>query len=220
MHYKLTDKRLLYRGFFKLDACTVEHERFDGGRMTIVREHLERGDAVAVLLHDPARDAVLLVEQFRIGPAVREKDAWLVEIAAGMVDEGEEPEVCARRECVEEAGYAPATLQPLGCYYSTPGGSSERIYLYLGEVDADKPCGDGGGLAEEHEDIRTRWVSREQAMRWVYEGRINSAPPMLALLLAFGGKGKISAGTLKTTLHHSSSVRPGIPDRKKTEDMP
>jgi len=190
MHYKFIDKHPLYAGFFKLDAYTVEHDRFDGGSQTIVREHLERGDAVAVLLYDPARDTVLFIEQFRIGPAVRgateNEDAWLMEIVAGMVDEGEAPETCARRECAEEAGYTPETLQPLGSYYATPGGSSERIYLYLGEVDADKPCGSGGGLDEEHEDIRIRWVARKQAMQWINEGRINSAPPLLALLLAFG----------------------------------
>jgi len=187
MRYKIKDQRPLHRGFFRLDAFTVEHDRFDGGKQTIVREHLERGDAVAILLY---RDTVLFIEQFRIGPAVRgdvkEKDAWLIEIVAGMIDEDEDPEACAQRECIEEAGYAPETLQPLGNYYSTPGGSSERIYLYLGEVDADKPRGSGGGLDEEHEDIRARWVSRKQAMQWVNEGRINSAPPLLALLLAFG----------------------------------
>jgi len=193
MYFHINDERPLYRGFFRLDAYTVEHECFDGGKQTIVREHLERGDAVAVLLYDPVRDAVLLIEQFRIGPAVRRDvardDAWLIEIVAGMLDENEDPETCARRECVEEAGYEPETLQPLGHYYATPGGSSERIYLYLGEVDADKPCGSGGGLDEEHEDIRTRWVSRKQAMEWMHEGRINSAPPMLALMLAFGAPG-------------------------------
>jgi len=193
MHYHIKEQRPLHRGFFRLDAFTVEHDRFDGGRQTIVREHLERGDAVAVLLYDPARDAVLLIEQFRIGPAVRgaieDEDAWLTEIVAGMVDEDEDPETCARRECVEEAGYAPETLQPLGSYYATPGGSSERIYLYMGEVNASNPCGSGGGLDEEHEDIRARWVDRKQAMQWITEGRINSAPPLLALLLAFGATG-------------------------------
>ncbi len=191
MHYKFIDKHSLYNGFFQLDAFTVEHERFDGGNQTIVREHLERGDAVAILLYDPARDTVLFIKQFRIGPAVRnnasEQDAWLIEIVAGMVDNNETPETCARRECVEEAGYVPERLQPLGGYYTTPGGSSEYIYLYLGEVDADQPCGNGGGLDEEHEDIRTLWVDRKQATQWVHEGRINSAASMLALLLAFGG---------------------------------
>jgi len=186
MHYKIIARQPLHRGFFKLDAYTVEHDRFNGGHLTIRREHLERGDAVAVLLYDPDKDAVLLIEQFRIGPAVRGENAWLLEIVAGMVDPGEDAESCARRECVEESGYRPEKIQPLGCYYSTPGGSSERIHLYLGEVNADHPCANGGGLDEEHEDIRSRWVSRKQAMQWVYEGRINSAAPRLALLLAFG----------------------------------
>ncbi len=190
MHYHIKEQRSLYRGFFQLDAYIVEHDRFDGGSQTIVREHLERGDAVAVLLYDPDKDSLLFIEQFRIGPAVRGdvkiQDAWLIEIVAGMVDVGETPETCARRECIEEAGYAPEVLQSLGSYYATPGGSSEKIYLYLGKIDADKPCGHGGGLDEEHEDIRTRWVSREQAMQWIYEGRIHSAPPMMAMLLAFG----------------------------------
>ena len=189
MHYHIKERSSLYRGFFRLDAYTLEHDRFDGGRQTIVREHLERGDAVAVLLYDPGKDSLLFIEQFRIGPAARddtmEQDAWMIEIVAGMVDAGESPETCALRECIEEAGYAPETLQPLGSYYATPGGSSEKIYLYLGEVDADKPCGKGGGLDEEHEDIRTLWISRKQAMQWLHEGRIQSAAPMMAMLLAF-----------------------------------
>ncbi len=197
MRFRILNHEPLYRGFFRLDAWTIEHDRFDGGRQTIVREHLERGDAVAVLLHDPKRDQVLLIEQFRIGPAVRpdtaDGDAWLLEIVAGMLDEGESPEDCARRECIEEAGYAPAKLTSLGWYYSTPGGSSERIHLFLGEVDRNRPAGPGGGVAGEHEDIRVLWTSREQALAWVAEGRINSAPPMLALLLAFGCDGVMPA---------------------------
>lgn len=185
MHYRITDKHELHHGFFRLDTYTVEHERFDGGTLTIHREHLERGDAVAILLHDPTCDEVLLIEQFRIGPAVRGSEAWLMEVVAGMVDEGESPESCAARECIEEAGYAPQELKPLGCYYATPGGSSERIYLYMGEVEKDHPVGSGGGVDHEHEDIRVHWVKRDEALAMILDGRINSAPPMLAPLLAF-----------------------------------
>ncbi|MDT8375162.1 MAG: NUDIX domain-containing protein [Mariprofundaceae bacterium] len=192
MHYKLLEKRPLYRGFFKLDACSVDHECYAGGNQTIVREHLERGDAAAVLLYDRASDEVLLIEQFRIGPAMRHEDAWLVEIAAGMIDAGEKPEDTARREAVEETGFEPYELHHLGRYYSTPGGSSERIDLYLGLVDRNSPAGDGGGMTHEHEDIRPFWVSREQAMAWLMSGRIDSGAPMLALLLSFGVKGKLS----------------------------
>ncbi|MFQ5581693.1 MAG: NUDIX domain-containing protein [Mariprofundaceae bacterium] len=193
MRFNLIDQKRLHRGFFRLDAYTVEHECFNGGTQTICREHLERGDAVAVLLFDPARNEVLLIEQFRIGPAVRGDEAWLIEIVAGMIDEGEDAEAAARREAVEEAGYEPATLQHLGRYYSTPGGSSECIDLFLGEVDRGSPVADGGGISHEHEDIRIHWVSRRQAMQWLHSGRINSGAPMLALLMAFGCEGVVKS---------------------------
>jgi len=192
MDYKLKSKRPLHRGFFELDSYSIEHERFDGGTLHIEREHLERGNAVAVLLYDSTCDEVLLIEQFRIGAAVRDDNAWLIEIVAGMIDEGENAEEAARREAVEEAGYAPNTMTYLGKYYSTPGGSSEHITLYLGHIDKNKPVGKGGGIASEHEDIRCFWLTRKEAMQWVYNGTINSGAPMLALLLAFGSQGIIS----------------------------
>ncbi len=192
MQFKLLNKKALYQGFFELDAYDVEHECFAGGSQSIRREHLERGDAIAILLYDPQCDEVLLIEQFRIGPAVREDKAWLIEVVAGMVDEGESPEVAACREAIEEAGYEPFKIESLGQYYSTPGGSSERIDLYLGLVDKSKPCGAGGGMKHEHEDIRPFWIGRAQAMQWLGNGKINSGAPMLALLLAFGSTGKFA----------------------------
>lgn len=192
MQFKLLNKRPLYRGFFELDAYDVEHECFEGGSLNICREHLERGDAIAILLYDQQCDEVLLIEQFRIGPAIREDEAWLIEIVAGMIDEGEDPETAACRESVEEAGYEPFRVEHLGQYYSTPGGSSERIDLYLGLVDKSAPAGDGGGMKHEHEDIRPFWISREEAMQWLANGKINSGAPMLALLLSFGATGKLA----------------------------
>ncbi len=194
MRYVIEDERPLHRGFFRLDALTVRHDRFDGGEQTIERELLERGDAVAVLLFDPACDEVLLIEQFRIGPAARKDDPWLVEVVAGMIDEGETPREAAMRESIEEAGHAPRELIHLARYYSTPGGSSERIDLFLGLVDKTAPDGAGGGMDGEQEDIRRFWLPREEAMRWLREGRINSGAPMLALMMSFGGDGVWRAG--------------------------
>jgi len=188
MRYRLLDRQLLHQGFFRLDKFRAEHERFDGGTITGEWELLERGDAVAVVLHDPRRDEVLLIEQFRVGPLARDEHPWLTEIVAGMLDGDEEPEVCARRECIEEAGYEPKSLKQLGVFYVSPGGTSERIFMYLGEVDAGQASGKGGGLAIEDEDIRVFWVKRSEAMEMVRRGRIQSAAPMLALMLAFGDR--------------------------------
>ncbi|MDQ6972894.1 MAG: NUDIX domain-containing protein [Mariprofundaceae bacterium] len=187
MKFTLLEQKVLHQGFFRFESCTVRHDTFAGGELEIVRENLERGDAVVVLLHDPRRDEVLLIEQFRIGPTARNDKPWLIEVVAGMLHPNEDPLECARRECIEEAGYEPTILNPLGSYYVSPGGCSERIFLYLGEVDASQPIGKGGGLDSEHEDIRVFWVKREEAIAMTHDGRINSSGPMLALLLAFPG---------------------------------
>jgi len=191
VRFRHLKRRTAYRGFFRLDVHTVEHERFDGGTLTVERENLERGDAVAVLLHDPKRDEVLLIEQFRIGPMVRGDHPWLLEIVAGVIEADEEPEACARRECLEEAGYRPEVLRRLGCFYPSPGGMSERIHLFYAAVDAERPAAPGGGAPQEGEDIRCVWVGRDEALALARRGRINSAAPLLALLLAFGDRPRI-----------------------------
>jgi len=191
MKYKILKKNTLFQGFFKFEGFKVAHDTFAGGSLTIERELLERGDAVAILLYDKHCDEVLLIEQFRVGPAARGDKAWMIEVVAGMLDEGEDKEACAIRESIEEAGYQPKNIQFLGKTYTSPGGTSECLYMYLGEVDKDRPVSAGGGLDEEHEDIRSFWVSREEAVRMASDGRINSSVPMLAVMLAFGVQGVV-----------------------------
>ncbi len=188
MRFSVRQRSACYRGWFAVDAYEIRHDRFDGGTMEVRRELLERGNSVGVLLYDPACDSVLLLEQFRIGPAARGEHPWLVEIVAGMIDDGETAEESARREALEEAGYLPQELHPLGAprWYPSPGACSEQITLFMAEVDSGKPQRDRLGVADEGEDIRRRWVSRSEAMAMVADGRINSALPIMALLLAFG----------------------------------
>ena len=94
-----------YRGFFRVDRFRLRHRLFAGGMsQAVTREVFERGDAVAVLPYDPVRDAVVLVEQFRIGAFAREQSPWLMEIIAGTIEKGERPDAVARREAQEEAG--------------------------------------------------------------------------------------------------------------------
>jgi len=198
MHYTITQRSRCYQGWFTVDAFEITHDRFDGGTMAVRRELLERGNSVGVLLTDPARDSVLLLEQFRIGPMARDAEPWLIEIVAGMIDEGETAEQAAQREALEEAGYAPKRLRALGAprWYPSPGACSEQITLFVAEVDSSKPQRNQLGMQDEGEDIRRRWVTRSDAMAMVTDGRINSALPIMALLLAFGNsliRGKLNA---------------------------
>lgn len=178
--YRIIDRVIAYQGFFTLSEYRLQHERFAGGWSDeISRLCFERGDAVAVLLWDPRRDAVVLVEQFRVGALGRPYSPWLYEIVAGITGPGETREDVARREAVEEAGCAVEALAFVCEYLCSPGGTSESTALYVGCVDSH---GVGGihGLAHEHEDIRVSVVPRAEAMAMI-GGRLNSAAVIIAL---------------------------------------
>lgn len=170
-----------YQGFFRLEKYRLCHSLFAGGMSApLQRELFERGHAAAVLLYDAVHDVVVILEQFRIGALQAPGGPWLLEIVAGMIEEGEDPQQVARREAQEEAGAKIGELVFICDYLVSPGGSSERISLYCGQVDS---TGLGGlhGLAEEDEDIRVSTMSFANAWEALMQGEINSASPIIAL---------------------------------------
>jgi ADP-ribose pyrophosphatase len=170
-----------YRGFFSLERLTLRHSLFGGGMSPpITRELIEKGDVAAVLLYDPELDRVVLIEQFRIG-AVRDPDGpWMLEVVAGLIEQGESPEDVARREAMEEAGCAVLDLVPIATFYASPSKTTERSFLYCGRVDAAR-AGGVHGLAHEGEDIRVVPLDAGEALQLLQSGRVNSAWPMIAL---------------------------------------
>ena len=181
--FEILDQSSGYRGFFRLEKYRLRHELFAGGwSAEMVRECLERGHAVAVLLYDPERDQLVLLEQFRVGALEFSGGPWLLEIVAGIIDHpGETTEEVARRETVEEAGCEVLDLTPICQYLVSPGGASESITLFCGRVDASTVMPGIRGVAAEHEDIRVHVVSRTAALELLDSGRINSAAPIIAL---------------------------------------
>ncbi|MRS14367.1 ADP-ribose diphosphatase [Enterobacteriaceae bacterium RIT691] len=174
-------RETLYSGFFSLDLYRFRHRLFNGEMSGEVRREIfERGHAAVLLPFDPVRDEVVLVEQIRIAAFDTSDSPWLMEMVAGMIEEGESPEEVARREAIEEAGLTVGRVKKMLSYLASPGGTSERSSVYVGEVDATTAKGIHG-LADEHEDIRVHVVSREQAYRWVEEGKIDNAASVIAL---------------------------------------
>lgn len=174
-------RETLYRGFFSLDLYRFRHRLFNGGMSgEITREIFERGHAAVLLPFDPVRDEVVLVEQIRIAAYDTSESPWLLEMVAGMIEAGETVEDVARREALEEAGLEVGRTKPILSYLASPGGTSERLSILVGEVDASTAKGIHG-LAEENEDIRVHVVSREQAYQWVEEGKIDNAASVIAL---------------------------------------
>lgn len=174
-------RETLYSGFFSLELYRFRHRLFNGEMSGEVRREIfERGHAAVLLPFDPVRDEVVLIEQIRIAALDTSESPWLLEIVAGMIEEGETPEEVARREAQEEAGLIVGRTKPVLSYLASPGGTTERSSILVGEVDATTAQGIHG-LADEHEDIRVHVVSREQAYQWVEEGKIDNAASVIAL---------------------------------------
>jgi ADP-ribose pyrophosphatase len=149
-------KRRVFDGFFKLDEVTVSHRQFDGA-MSPDQTFLifERGDAVATLIYNRDTARVVLVEQFKMPTLDKSATGgWIVEVAAGMIKDGETPEQAVVREALEETGFQISEPEHIATFFSSPGGSTERIFLYYAVVTEADRAGSGGGNRQEGEDIR------------------------------------------------------------------
>ena len=178
---------------FHVMRANLHYRRFDGQMSaSITRISFERGDSVGVLLYDPHDDAVILVRQFRypvyagLDPTQRAGDgawqAWILEVVAGVKDTDLSVTEVANKELLEEAGYRIAgDLQPIATFYVSPGGSSEHIHLFLGEVDRRRPATPGGGVIAEGEDTQIVVVPRAEALAMIARGEICDAKTIIAL---------------------------------------
>ncbi len=179
--FEILNKEVIYQGFFRLERYRLKHTLYGGGWSSeITRELFRRGSCVAVLLYDPDADKVVLIEQFRTGAILKADKAWLVEIVAGAIEEGEVAEAVAYRESLEEAGCEIQQLMVINEFYTTPGGSSEWITLFCGKVDSTT-VGGIHGLDHEDEDIWVRTVSFDEAYLMLENGEIDSAIPIIAI---------------------------------------
>lgn len=181
---EIVAEKTLYKGFFTLKQIQFKHKLFAGGESEIVtRELLIKGAASAVIAYDPKADSVVLVEQVRIGAAYHPepmRSPWLLELIAGMVEKDEKPEEVALRESKEEAGITVKNLTHCLSVWDSPGGTVERLHLFVGKVDSSQAKGIHG-LADENEDIRVHVVKRKQAYQWMCEGKIDNGIAVIGL---------------------------------------
>lgn len=179
--YQITAKQSPFKGFFEMQTLRIKHRLYEGGwSPEFSRELFVRGLAVVALLYDPQRDQLVLVEQFRVGALADQRSPWLLELVAGMVEEGENPEEVVRREALEEAGCVVGEMVKLYDYWVSPGATSEQVAIYCARVDTE---GLGGvhGLEHEHEDIRVEVVDSDWAFDAMATGVINNAATIMAL---------------------------------------
>lgn len=195
--YTIIEDKKVHDGFFKVSELTLKHSLYKGGwSQPITRELFHRGNCVAVLLYDPIRDEVVIIEQFRVGALqlADAEQAWLLEIVAGAIEPGETAEEVAYRESVEEAGCDIQELIKINDFFTSPGGTSELLTLFYGKVDTSN-VGGLHGLDHEDEDISVTTMSFDEVYQALLDGKILSAIPIIAIQWLYINRDKLRAAS-------------------------
>ena len=179
--WETTSGSILHEGFYKIHTIGFKHSLFKGGWSAVQeREQIDRGNVVAVIPIDSKTQQIALVEQFRIGARHNQPSPWLVEVIAGMMEKGEQPEEVAIRETKEEAGIDLTNVELVRRYYASPSSTTEEVFIYKAECNLSN-AGGIYGLEEEGEDIKVHIVSIEQALNMLEQGVIKNAISVIAL---------------------------------------
>ncbi len=170
-----------FTGYFSLRRVSLQHRLFAGGWSELLsREVFDRGDAVGVLPWDPVSDELIMLEQFRVGAMRGDDSPWMLELVAGVVEEGESDAQVARREAVEEAALEIQLLEPVATYYPSAGACSEQVRLFIGKTTRPAVAGIHG-CSDEGEDIKVHVLPREQALALLAAGKILNGHSLITL---------------------------------------
>lgn len=178
MKYSVSEEKIVFNDHYKMVKAKVTYDTFGQKQITATRLAFERGDSVAILLLENDTGSILLTNQFRY-PTCKNTDGWLLEIPAGSVEENEKPEACIKREVMEELGYKIKTAKLLTTFYTSPGASTERVFLFFSEVSINDKIAKGGGNESENEDIQLVKIPISEIISKIPE--IKDAKTILAL---------------------------------------
>ena len=179
--FKILNKKNLYNGFFKMNEVVLKYRKYDGKWSNSIRRELFGGAQVAAVLpYDPISKEIILIQQFRPGTISKDINHYLDEIVAGIIDEGESPEIAAKRECLEETGCEVKKLIPIQGYFPAPGSSESFYHLFLGEVESFQGS-KIQGLENENEDIFVKCFKIEDVKKKMEEGKIINGLTLIAL---------------------------------------
>ena len=165
---------------YRLNEVEFEYRRGNGEWQTQKREVFDRGHAATLLPYNRANRTVVLTRQFRLPPYPAGHDDFMIEAAAGMLDE-ETPENRIRAEVEEEIGYRLHDVRKVFEAFMSPGSVTEKLHFFVAEYEAAMRVGDGGGIVEEGEDIEVLELSIEEALAMISDGRIVDAKTIMLL---------------------------------------
>jgi nudix-type nucleoside diphosphatase (YffH/AdpP family) len=180
---RVKDVRLLSDKKYILKATTFDWRRNNGEWQTQVRETYDRGNGAALLPYNSKRRTIVLVRQFRYPAFVNGYDDLLIETAAGMLDNAS-PEKRIRAEAEEEIGYRLHDVHKVFEAFMSPGAITEKLHFFVAEYEPEMRIGDGGGLADEGEEIEVLELSIDEALAMIADGRIVDAKTIMLLQYA------------------------------------
>ncbi len=164
-----------------LKKTRFDYLKRDGSWETQNRETYDRGNGAVILPYDPSRNTVLLTRQFRFPAYAVGHDAFLIEACAGLLD-ADDPETAIRREAEEELGYRIRDIRHLYAPFMSPGSLTERLWFFVAEYRPSDRISDGGGHADEGEDIEVLEMTLDDALAATRDGRIVDAKTIMLLL--------------------------------------
>lgn len=171
----------LSNDWYKLDKFNLDYKQRNGAWVNQNREVYDRGDGAAILLFNKEKQTIILTKQFRLPSYINgNADGMMIEVCAGLLEK-DDPLTCVVKEAEEETGYKISNPKKVFEIYSTPGAVSEKIHYFIAEYTSEMRVSEGGGLAEETEDIEVLELPIKQAYQMVLEGEIKDAKTIILI---------------------------------------
>lgn len=180
---KIRNVEVLSNDWYLLQKTTFDYRRADGDWQTLTRETYDRGNGATILLYNRERRSVILIRQFRFPTYGNGHDGFLIETAAGLLDQAS-PEVRIKAEVEEETGYRVTEVRKVFEAFMSPGSVTEKLYFFVAEYEPGSRVSDGGGLQAEGEDIQVLELPLDQALQMVANGEIADGKTIMLLQYA------------------------------------
>ncbi len=181
---KITKTEVLSDNWYTLHKVTYEYLNKTGEWETHAREAYDRGNGAVILLYNTANKKIILTRQFRLPTYINGNESgMMIEACAGLLDQ-DNPEDCIKKETEEETGYKITKVEKIFETYMSPGSVTEILYFFIAEYSKEMKIADGGGIAEEQENIEVLELDFDKAFEMMYSGEIKDAKTIMLLQYA------------------------------------
>jgi GDP-mannose pyrophosphatase NudK len=181
---KIKELKVLSDNWYVLRKATFDFLKKDGTWQTQERECYDRGNGAAILLYNKAQKTVILIRQFRMPTFLNgNTEGLLIEVPAGLLD-ALNPEDCIKKEVEEETGYQVTQVKKVFEAYMSPGAVTEMLHFFIAEYEPHNKVFDGGGLADEQEEIEVLEMPFDDALAMIKTGEIRDGKTIMLLQYA------------------------------------